>query len=115
MYRFAADGAVVAELDAGERAMRVHRVGHSASAGMSWSSHRRPSEGLAVGSSDGSRISSVQTTAQPPSAFMPRIAASAPAAVAHAVAMRHLVEAVARGDRADRPARTGCRSGDRGS
>ena len=45
---------------------------------------------------------SVQTTAQPPSAFTPRITAieRRPGA-AHAVAVRHLVEAVARRHRAD--------------
>ena len=46
--------------------------------------------------------SSVQTTAQPPSALTPRMCGErGRVAVAHAVAVRHLVEAVAGGHRPD--------------
>jgi hypothetical protein len=64
------------EFDAGERTMRVHRLRHTAMLRVSPSSHR-----LAKGAGMSSDVGwmeqySVFTTPQPPSALMPRIAAS---------------------------------------
>src|SRR5205809_422032 len=68
--------------------------------GMSRSSQIRPSM-YGVTSEDGwISTSSVHTTAQPPSALTPRMRARV--AVPHAVAVGHLEEPVAGGDRADR-------------
>ena len=71
--------------------------------GRSWSSQSRSSMNGPMSEVGWISTCSVQTTAQPPSALTWRMAASARrVAVAHAVAVRHLEEAVPSGDRADR-------------
>ena len=104
VYRLRARHAAVDELDAGQRAVRVHRLGQQRERrdvvvvpqpALDVAARRRESGWIST--------SSVQTTAQPPSALMPRMAACAVGSrCAHAVAVGHLVEAVAGGHRPDR-------------